>query len=145
MEAYPVTDLADYLRGRWQLHREIVDTDGAALGAFSGTAAFTLDEQNLTYAEQGTLDLGTYRGPARRELRYHITGPGQAAVYFDYGDFFHDLDLREGNWQARHPCRDDVYAGWFHVRGPHEWQQHWNVAGPTKNHALTTVFRREHD
>lgn len=143
MDTYPVFDLADYLGGRWSLEREIRDGHDRRLGTVTGTVEVTLEGGVLVYYEQGTLDLGTYRGPAHRTVHYRITGPGQAEVYFDYGEFFHELDLREGRWDTRHPCRDDLYRGEFRVHGPHEWEQRWTVAGPTKNHTLTTRLRRD--
>ncbi|MBA8824639.1 hypothetical protein FHX42_001986 [Saccharopolyspora lacisalsi] len=142
MGGWPVFDLADYLGGHWRLDRGIRDGAGAELGTFAGTAEVTVEGSVLVYDERGTLDVGTYRGPAHRRLRYRITGPGLAEVYFDYGDFFHDLDLREGWWRTRHPCREDLYRGEFHVHGRHEWEQAWTVAGPTKNYAMTTRLRR---
>ncbi|MDR7299906.1 DUF6314 family protein [Haloactinomyces albus] len=142
---YPVADLVEYFTGRWILERDIVDGSGAPAGTFTGSATFCDAGEGLIYAEQGTLQLGTYRGSAYRRLYYHLTGPGRAAVYFDYGDFFHELDLRGGHWQTRHPCRDDLYRGEFRVQGPDRWQQWWTVAGPTKNHSMTTSFRRATD
>ncbi|RCW46122.1 hypothetical protein DFQ14_102424 [Halopolyspora algeriensis] len=139
---HPVSDLAGYLTGRWLLQRRITDAAGTPRGTFTGTATFTAETDTLMYHEQGTLQWDTYRGPAHRRLRYRIIGPGQAQVSFDYGDFFHDLDLRTGWWRTRHPCRDDLYRGEFHVFGPDHWQQLWTVAGPTKNHTLTTSFQR---
>lgn len=139
---YPVADLAGYFAGRWLLRREIVDSRGAPAGTFTGSATFSEGDEGLVYAEQGTLELGTYRGAAHRRLYYQLTGPGRAAVYFDYGDFFHELDLRDGHWRTRHPCRDDLYRGEFRVQGPDRWQQWWAVAGPAKNHSMSTSFRR---
>lgn len=145
MTTHPVPDLTGYLAGTWRLHREIHDPDGAPLGTFTGTATFTPREADLDYVERGTLSLGGYSGPAHRALRYHVTGPGQAAVHFDHGGFFHDLDLRDGLWRAEHPCSADLYRGEFHIQGPDRWIQHWSVSGPTKNHALTTTYLRESD
>ncbi len=139
---YPVTDLAAYLTGRWSLHREIREPDGTPLGEFTGLATFTRRADTLDYAEDGTLSTGTYSGPAHRALRYHLTGPGRADVYFDYGVFFHDLDLREGTWRTDHPCRADLYRGEFRTGDADTWHQTWVVAGPTKNHTLSTSYRR---
>lgn len=142
--AYPVTDLAAYFTGRWGLHREITEESGGELGTFVGSAEFRPEDSVLVYHEQGVLRLGEHRGRAYRTLRYQLGESGRARVYFDYGDFFHDLDLRDGHWSARHPCRDDLYEGEFEVCGPHRWRQRWLVAGPRKNHVLSTVFDRVH-
>ncbi len=139
---FPVSDLAAYFTGRWVVDREIVDPAGTRIAVFTGTASFAPDGDALVYQEQGTLEMDRYRGPATRTLYYRPRGPGQAAVHFDHGGFFHDLDLRDGRWSARHPCRDDLYRGEVVVRGPDDWRQRWTVAGPTKNHTVTTAYRR---
>lgn len=143
MNTYPVTDLPGYLTGRWRLDREIHEPDGTPIGTFTGTATFTADGEVLDYAESGTLATGGYSGPAHRALRYHVTGPGQAEVYFDYGEFFHDLDLRHGAWRTDHPCSADLYRGEFHTHDADRWTQAWTVSGPTKNHVLRTTYHRE--
>ncbi len=140
--SYPVTDLAEFFAGRWWVDRDIVDDAGQRMGTFAGTASFTAGEPGLVYQEQGVLELGAHRGPARRALRYRVCGPGQAWVYFDYGDFFHELDLRQGWWRTSHPCRDDLYRGEYRVCGPDRWRQEWTVAGPAKNYAMSTGFNR---
>lgn len=141
-QPHPVPDLVSYFAGAWSLEREIRDAAGEPVGSFTGTARFCAEPAALTYREQGELRLGGHRGPAQRALRYVVTGPGQAEVYFDYGDFFHALDLRTGSWQAGHPCRDDFYRGTYRVLGPDRFEQRWQVSGPTKNHELVTVFDR---
>lgn len=143
MDVYPVTDLVAYLAGSWSLERGICELDGTPIGSFTGTATFTPEGSELVYTEHGTLRLGNYQGPAHRGLRYRITGPGQATVHFDYGDVFHELDLRQGQCAANHPCRDDLYEGRFLVEGHDRWLQEWTVSGPTKNHTLTTRFGRD--
>lgn len=143
-QRYPVPDLADFLVGSWSLRRTILASDGQRLGEFTGSGEFTPAGTVLEYRERGTLRFGGYQGSASRELRYHVTGPGQAAVYFDYGDFFHELDLRRGYWNTSHPCRDDLYRGEFEVLDSGTWWQCWEVSGPTKNHVLRTRFRRDH-
>lgn len=142
MGVYPVADLAAYLAGSWHLDREITSLTGRIIGTFTGSATFTPNAGTLIYHEEGTLRFGSYQGPAFRTLHYHLRGAGQAAVYFDYGDFFHDLDLSEGVWSTQHPCRDDLYRGEFQVFGPDRWQQSWVVRGPGKNHSLRTLFIR---
>lgn len=142
-EHHPVEDLAAYFVGTWRLDREIVDDAGQALGSFAGSAEFSADGEVLDYREEGVLELGSHRAPAYRALRYYLDGPGRALVYFDYGEFFHDLDLRQGWWSTNHPCRDDLYRGEYRMLGTDQWWQRWVVSGPTKNHTLTTSFQRE--
>ncbi|QGK72215.1 hypothetical protein GIY23_11230 [Allosaccharopolyspora coralli] len=139
---FPLRDLEEFFVGQWGLERDIADEAGSSLGAFSGEAAFTRGEGELVFHEWGTLVLGVHRAPAHRTLHFRLDGGARARVHFDYGDFFHDLDLSSGRWQAQHPCRDDLYRGEFVVCGRDEWWQRWSVAGPTKNHVLTTRFLR---
>lgn len=142
MGTYPVTDLAEYLRGAWHLARDIVDADGAALGTFTGTAEFTPQDDELHYHEQGELRLAEHQGRASRSLRYHPEEPARCTVWFADGHFFHDLRLDTGTWEVRHPCRADLYYGYFEVTGNDQWQQHWRVAGPEKAYEMTTTFTR---
>ncbi|PRW63057.1 DUF6314 family protein [Actinopolyspora mortivallis] len=139
---HPVCDLPAFLGGWWSLWRVISDPDGTRMGEFDGSGSFRAVDDVLVYEEQGTLRLGDYRGNAFRSLRYHVTGPGRAEVYFDYGGFFHTLDLRSGHCRTHHPCRDDLYQGEFGVADENRWWQRWVVSGPTKNHVLHTVFTR---
>jgi hypothetical protein len=72
----------------------------------------------------------------------HPAGGGRAAVHFDHGGFFHDLDLSTGAWATDHPCRDDVYRGEYVVLDAGRWRQEWVVTGPAKDHVITTRFTR---
>lgn len=139
----PVDDFESFFAGRWSLDREIFDPAGVRMGAFNGSLVFAVEQGGLVYRERGVLELGGHRGHASRTLHYTVTGPGQAVVHFDYGGFFHEVDLREGWWATKHPCRDDLYEGEYRVLGVDRWWQRWVVAGPTKNHVLVTDFRRE--
>ncbi|MEU6264558.1 DUF6314 family protein [Saccharopolyspora shandongensis] len=139
---FRVTDLVVYFAGRWGLDRKIVDSAGAVLAVFTGVADFTPDDDVLVYQERGTLVMGEHQGSATRVLRFRVRGPGLADVHFDHGGFFHDLDLRDGRWSVRHPCRDDLYRGEVVVHGPDAWCQMWTVTGPAKSYTSTTEFRR---
>ncbi|WP_243787671.1 DUF6314 family protein [Saccharopolyspora gloriosae] len=140
---FAVEDLPGFFVGRWGLRRGIVDDAGARLGGFEGEAVFSAEPDGLlVYRERGVLELGAHRGSAQRTLHYRVTGPGRASVFFDYGGFFHDLDLRSGRWCVEHPCRADSYRGEFVVVGADSWWQRWRVSGPAKAHTLTTDFER---
>ncbi|APU15636.1 hypothetical protein UA75_18530 [Actinoalloteichus sp. GBA129-24] len=141
-QALPVADLPAYLLGRWRLEREILDVTGSRLGSVTGIAEVLDHDDRLGYTEQGELVLATYRGPVSRRLDYRLTGPGRAEVHFDHGGFFHEVDLRDGRWSTRHPCRDDDYQGCYHVVDEDRWRQRWTVTGPRKDHAIVTEFRR---
>ncbi len=138
----PVTDVQWFLVGEWSLERDIVDTAGGPAGEFSGTAEARFEGGVVVYREQGRMRLGGHEGPASRCLHYHVTGPGQARVFFDYGDFFHELDLRTGYATAQHPCRADLYRGEFAVLDVDNWWQRWVVTGPEKNHVISTRLCR---
>jgi hypothetical protein len=146
MDRAEVVDLAAFLQGAWRVERDIVDQSGpSGSGAFTGRATFTPDDAVpglLRYVEQGTVELGTHRGPAFRHLAYHLDGP-RAQVRFDDGRHFHDLDLRTGVWEVFHPCRADLYHGRFEVDDHHRWHQRWTVTGPRKHHHIVTVLVRE--
>ncbi|CAM02866.1 hypothetical protein A8924_3986 [Saccharopolyspora erythraea NRRL 2338] len=142
-ELWGVRDLVGFFGGRWRLERKIVDAAGVRIGSFSGVAVFSPVEWGLEFREEGLLELGAHRGPAHRCLHYRVSGEGRADVYFDYGTFFHDLDLRTGLWRVGHPCRDDEYRGEFRVWDRDRWRQEWTVVGPAKDHALFTDFVRE--
>lgn len=139
----PVLDLPGYFGGRWLMERDILTASGQWWGSFTGEARFTEESGVLVYREQGELVMGGHRGPASRCLHYRLNGPGRARVFFDYGDFFHDLDVRTGHGVARHPCSDDLYRGEYVVGDPGHWWQVWDVSGPTKNHRLVTAYHRD--
>lgn len=138
---FAITDLAAYFAGAWRLSRDIVAADGQPMGEVTGTATFTWEDAVLVYAETGELRLNGYTGPVSRTLLYHPDG-ARAAVHFDHGGFFHDLDLATGRWRTDHPCRDDLYRGEYRVLDPDHWRQEWVVAGPAKDHVITTRFTR---
>ena len=142
MDSFPVTDLVAYFAGEWQLEREIRTADGVPAGEVTGTATFTETDGVLVYLEEGELRWGGYTGPVTRTLHYRPAGPGRAAVHFDHGGFFHDVDLRTGGWTAEHPCRADVYRGEYHVVDAGHWRQEWAVRGPAKDHLIVTTFSR---
>lgn len=142
MCAYAVTDLTSFLRGSWDLTRDIVDEAGQRMGAFTGVGVFTGQVGQLRYDEHGQLRMGEHRAPASRTLYYRPQGPVCCTVWFDDGHYFHDLCLDTGTWRVGHPCRDDQYDGAFEVFGPHSWRQSWYVAGPQKGYSMYTEYTR---
>ena len=140
--AFPIIDLNGYFSGEWRLVREIADADGEAIGTATGRAAFALDADVLIYHESGELQLGAHRGPFVRTLHYRSAGGARAAVHFDHGGFFHDVDLATGEWAADHPCSADWYRGAYRLLDARRWEQEWAVTGPAKDHVITTRFTR---
>jgi hypothetical protein len=138
----PVHDLAGFLSGAWEIHREIVPVRGTPPGGFEGTATFSPWRPGvLVYEEHGTVVLGGYTGTATRRLTYVVDGP-RARVRFADGRFFHDLDLTTGRWETTHPCAADRYHGRFMVRSGDTWEQTWEMTGPGEAYRSRTVLVR---
>jgi Family of unknown function (DUF6314) len=132
--------LPGFLLGAWEVDRALED---AALGTgrFRGRAEFAPDGTEVRWIESGRLELGTYAGPARREL--HIVPAGAAwEVRFADGRPFHRLDLSAGACTLHHPCGDDRYDGELAVLGPDEFRLRWRVRGPRKAQQLDARYVR---
>jgi uncharacterized protein DUF6314 len=120
------------LVGRWTVERVVVDLRSGDTGRFQGTATFTPDGR---WVEEGTLEFGAYRGPARRELR--IAGN---AVEFADGRPFHPLDLT--GRPVEHLCGDDTYAGAYRLLAPDRLEVSWHVRGPSKEQRIDSSYTR---
>jgi hypothetical protein len=134
----------EYLCGDWDVVREISDYRGGQEGWFRGHARFrpSGDGQVLRYTEDGELEFGSHRGPASRTLIYASRPDGTADVRFADGREFYQLDLREGSWQAEHPCRADQYTVTVTRLTADSFTETWHVAGPGKDYELRTSYRR---
>ena len=134
----------DYLRGDWDVERQITDRRSGQEGVFRGQARFrpTSDSHVLEYAEDGELSFGGHRGSARRSLIYRGRADGAADVRFADGREFYRLDLRAGAWQTDHPCRADTYHVTVTRLSPDSFTEVWQVAGPDKDYELDTTYRR---
>jgi hypothetical protein len=120
------------LTGRWTVERRVLDLLSGAAGHFRGIATFAPDGR---WVEEGTLEFGAYRGPARRELRIV-----DAAVEFADGRPFHPLDLT--GRPVEHLCGDDRYTGTYRLAGPDVLEVVWEVFGPGKRQRIESVYRR---
>jgi hypothetical protein len=136
-----LTDLADFLPGRWRVERALHD---AALGAgrFAGTATFTPLGDGLDWEESGRMTLGRYDGPARRTLRIVPDARGWEVRFAD-GRPFHRLDLRGDRCRFDHRCGPDRYAGELAVHGPDAFAIAWAVTGPAKAQRLRARYERD--
>jgi len=134
----------DYLCGDWDVVRQIVDHRTGQHGVFRGQASFrpSADGKVLEYAEDGELEFGSHRGPASRALIYAARPDGTADVRFADGREFYQLDLREGSWQAEHPCRADQYLVTVTRLTADSFTETWHVSGPGKNYELRTSYQR---
>ncbi len=140
----PVPDTLAFLRGRWRLERQLDDHRCGVRGTFTGDAEFaaTGDPAVLRYAERGELRFGGHTGPARRALLLRALPDGAADVRFADGREFFVLDLRSGQWTARHVCGADEYVVSYLVRAAGLLEERWHVTGARKAYESTTVLRR---
>lgn len=140
--AHGVADLRRFLADTWWVSRVLVDQAKGARGTFLGRAAFDPDGDDLAYREIGTMVFGDYRGAGHRTYRYRFPSPGRAAVSFDDGRPFHDLDLSDGTWRADHLCGADRYQGRFTAVSSEAWLAEWRVTGPRKDLVITGRYLR---
>jgi hypothetical protein len=134
----------DYLRGDWDVERQITDRRSGQEGFFRGQARFlpSADGGGLEYTENGDLQFGDHHGPASRSLSFHGREDGTADVRFADGREFYRLDLRSGHCEADHPCRADQYHVTVTRLGADAFAETWQVAGPDKDYELRTLYRR---
>ena len=134
-----------YLSGDWDLVREISDRRTGQEGVFRGRARFrpSAGAGTLEYTEDGELQFGAHRGPARRSLIYAGRADGTADVRFADGREFYQLDLRPGSCRAVHPCRADQYAVSITRLSADSFTENWQVTGPDKDYELRAVYRRQ--
>jgi hypothetical protein len=120
------------LVGRWTVERVVRDERSGTTGHFRGMATFTPDGR---WVEEGTLEFGAYRGPARRALRI-VDG----AVEFADGRPFHPLDL--SGRPVEHLCGEDTYAGVYRLLAPDRLEVSWRIVGPDKAQRVDTSYTR---
>ena len=128
--------------GMWQVVRRIENAAGPD-ARFEGVARFVRDGAGLTYAEAGELRLEG-QAPIRGERRYlwREEGDGRIAVFFDDGRDFHRFDPGAEAPGDRHHCAPDVYDVAYDFREWPEWESRWRVAGPRKDYAMVSRYRR---
>ncbi|AJT42660.1 DUF6314 family protein [Psychromicrobium lacuslunae] len=165
-----LTDLAAFLIGNWQVKRTLLERSTGQNSDFDGILQFSPSaDGGLRYHEEGTLLWGAteqvpadqhdqqpmlatlprgtaaagYRVPAKRDYLLRATDdPAVLDWYFDYGVFFHRLDLRSGHWTAEHPCSADLYRVDYTVLDPDQLEVVWDVAGPRKNQHIASSWTR---
>jgi hypothetical protein len=123
----------EFLAGRWEIRRRLVDLDGGVEGEFAGVAEFA----GRRWLERGRLRFGAYDGEAWREYRLVPDGEGWAVEFSD-GRPFHPL--RWGT--VEHLCGEDRYSGEFALRGPDAFEVVWHVVGPRKRQLIDTTYLR---
>ena len=138
-----ITDLRAFLEGAWRVLRTVEDRGSGMQGGFIGCGSFVPDAAGLGYAEDGVLRLTAYLGRASRRYLYRFPAPHRALVAFEDGRPFHALDLSRGAWAVTHACGKDTYRATFRVLGGDGWSSRWHIAGPRKDHLVTSHYRRE--
>jgi hypothetical protein len=140
----PVPDTLAFLRGRWRLERRLDDHRSGVCGTFTGDAEFaaTDDPAMLRYEERGELRFGGHAGPATRSLVCLGRPGGVVDVRFADGREFYVLDLRSGQWTARHGCGADEYVVSYQVRAAGRLEECWHVTGPLKAYDTVTTLNR---
>ena len=124
--------------GRWQLTRQLRDEWACLSGSASGELTLRLNDNHITWHEQGTLLWGGSRLPFSRDYVLRAEQQGWW-VYFSDGRPFHPWT--PGRW-VDHPCRDDVYRGVITLAGKDAWQTDWELRGPAKRQRITTQLLR---
>jgi hypothetical protein len=127
-----------YLRGTWQVHRDLHDHRSGRRGVFAGEACVV----GCTYTERGELIFGAHRGPASRVHLYEQLAEGVLEVRFADGRPFYRLELVDGGWRAEHPCAEDLYTVVGAVSGPDSFTERWRAEGPTTGFTSFTTFSR---
>lgn len=128
--------------GHWTVERHIHDFDSAWTGRFDGTAVFSPVPGALAYREEGLLRLGGLSMRAFRSYRWEFPSPGEVAVFFEDGRFFHRFDPRLRRAEASHYCDPDRYDVTYVFGQGSAWSTEWRVEGPRKDYRMVTHYRR---
>jgi hypothetical protein len=144
---HAVSDLAEFLRGRWEIDREIVDERAGANGIFRGVAEFarTVDGDVFDWIETGELQWSGRKQKAGRRLLVAVQPDAccSADIAFDDGRFFHRVDLSSGADTFVHGCAPDAYSGSWSVDSPDHFTIRWTVEGPAKRITIGSSYRRD--
>ncbi len=144
-------DTLTFLLGVWDLDRSIDDHQSGTRGGFIGRAKLTATPvgnasappEGAHYEENGELNFGAYRGPARRTLDYVRLEGASVLLRFADGRPFIDLDLRNGDCHRIHDCGEDRYEITMVVISADTVEERWHVQGLDKDYvAVTTLHRR---
>ncbi|MFW2542610.1 DUF6314 family protein [Primorskyibacter sp. 2E107] len=128
--------------GAWTYAREIDDATGLGAGAGQGTARFIRQDGALRYDEEGQIAFAT-TPPMKGSRRYlWRETPAGAAVFFEDGRAFHDVDLRQGSPAAAHWCDPDQYDVTYDFSDWPRWSSLWRVKGPRKDYTMRTTYHR---
>ncbi len=129
-----------WFRGRWQMVRIIENVSDGVIGEFWGACEFVAESGGLICREDGVLRFRGVDYASGRVSRWRFPGAGRIEVLYEDGRPFHDFaaELPE----ATHLCGEDLYRVSYEF-GADTWLSRWDVAGPAKDYAMTTRYRRE--
>lgn len=127
------------LIGTWVLRRDLEDLSAGATGTMDGTLSLQADEDQIVWAERGTLRWGDLETPVERTYLLRDGGEGWW-VHFDDGRPFHPW--RPGEW-VEHLCSEDLYRGLVVIEDTACWHVTWRVRGPRKDQRLQTLLVAE--
>jgi hypothetical protein len=143
---HAVSDIGDFLRGRWEIDREIVDERAGHTGRFRGVAeiAQTNHPDAFDWTEAGELQWSGRMQKAGRRLLIAVQPDacGSADIAFDDGRFFHRVDLSSGADTFVHGCAPDTYSGSWAVDSSDHFTVRWTVEGPAKRITIASSYRR---
>eukprot|EP00471_Norrisiella_sphaerica_P003185 CAMPEP_0184493604 /NCGR_PEP_ID=MMETSP0113_2-20130426/26458_1 /TAXON_ID=91329 /ORGANISM="Norrisiella sphaerica, Strain BC52" /LENGTH=458 /DNA_ID=CAMNT_0026878927 /DNA_START=143 /DNA_END=1516 /DNA_ORIENTATION=+ len=135
-----VVDLREFLLGRWNFQRVMVDagSPNEDIEVMSGMASFTagdkatpqdLAQTRMTleqascvlYSEIGMIQMNGVPVNTTRKMAYTFPNDDTRVAHVTFLDgpnkdgYFHSLNLTSGRWEATHHCGPDLYKGKFNV------------------------------
>ncbi len=132
----------DYFLGTWHVERTITDALSDDNGTFEGIAIFTPGDDCVEFEEIGVMQLGAYRGRARRRLLYRHGSGSSIDVSFVDGHHFVSIDLSSDTSRDVHLCERDRYDITTVVHSHDRFDERWRVSGPSKDYEALTLFGR---
>jgi hypothetical protein len=132
----------DYFLGTWHVERTITDARSDDNGTFEGIATFTRRDEHVEFEEIGVMQLGAYRGRARRRLFYRHGSGASIDVSFVDGHHFVSIDPSSGTSRDVHLCEKDRYDITTVVHSQDRFDERWRVSGPAKDYDALTLFVR---
>ncbi|MCB0348410.1 MAG: hypothetical protein KDD37_06215 [Bdellovibrionales bacterium] len=132
--------LKNLKRGKWSITREVRDTNGENLVAFSGYLHFYSEGDGYIFLEKGVLKTLRTEVESSRMYRYKKINDRCVAVLFEDGKPFYSYDLESYPlFKVNHLCEPDMYRGSI-VFDVNAWTTDWSVKGPTKDFRILTKY-----
>ena len=154
--------LQAYLRGAWQLTRDMKHADGSTMGVVNQAVAnftdhkSTSEHEEMLYREEGMVNFTPgVEGKEMsfyREYMYSFTSPTSADVSFyqpgnqsEHLKFFHTLNISGTGvgTTTEHLCIDDLYNATIEISSEQAFRATWTVVGPHKNYQIFSQYTRQ--